>query len=140
VEHASESAGISTARRVRPYLTVVGVFLVAALISTPVLSRIEDGLGMSYSSPALRAWIQYPNVATQGIKQGSLLGVAIVPPTEASVRWSATSRGVLIGNGTASSVPGTPVHVHVFTARASRHSWLVVHVAGLAVPLKVWVR
>jgi hypothetical protein len=129
--------------RTRRHLVVAVVATVSFVllaVASPRVSAWARGLGGATGfTPAVEAFFPDPMRVNRGIHAGKPVTFAIRTSQPRHIVWSATAgmhhlQTGVVGTGTRA------VLVTVSTRAADHRAWLVIHVGGTAMPLRVWLR
>lgn len=126
-------------RRLSTYLAVCGVFVLACLASNPLLHFFQSQSGLPKSARTEQAFLEDPEGDDHGIVPGAQVEFIIEPGSAAPVPWTAHDDGALLASGTVYGGAGERA-ASISTEGLAAGSWITIDVAGIAAPLREWVR
>jgi hypothetical protein len=134
----SVPAGTSVLRTLVVAVTVGVLLFVVGLGSRSVLGGVERHAGTS-TPLSTQAFFAQPLAVQDGVFVGHQVEVGILV-TRGPVRWTARSGDKVIASGLAVPQGSSATLVHIPTTHAVVHQWLTITVAGIATPLRTWLR
>jgi hypothetical protein len=126
-------------KRALPYISLTLAFLVAALVVNAAVGQgIRDAAGRTGPTSS-QAWFSDPVRVDPGVYANRTLDVSVRFGSSRTLRWAVVDAGRILSSGTVVDAHGGDSTLHLSTARAKYHTWLRIVVAGIKIPLQVWI-
>jgi hypothetical protein len=127
-------------RRTLAFGGAVALFLVAAFSSGPLLRWATREVGGAPAGVSIQAWFANPAKVGAGVERGTSLQVTVRSSRSRTVPYTATDGLTKVASGAVEVSPSRDGSMVIPTSGARPHTWIVVRVSGLAMPLRAWLK